>query len=351
MMLASDYAQWATKFNQRLPSGTNLEAVQAVLNWGDREVSERITGSAALYNCGVRINELCEEIFGRRAEILKNPEAREMLVDVCQRIRWLSVKEIDEAFARLPSFSPASVSTEAKDLGRPEAPPRKGSGAFVGLGPSMVTVSMPKVVIFCLDWSASMQSRDTRTPLNRFELCVQCIQRILNDQVHDDDMVGIVCFGPSVQTILPPTLKRNAAALIQSKVASLHPQQAGGTCYYDAVLHCLHQLSGQAIGDAMRWLVCLTDGDDLGSRRGNLRGEMVTEMLASSASSSLNMVMITVGALKAENLRIIDNWVERVKNAGGKGVNMQEKNASAIAKAFEVVAEYLGGEVGGATEC
>lgn len=40
-------------------------------------------GSAALYNCGVRVNELCEEVFGKRPEILRDPHARERLVDVC----------------------------------------------------------------------------------------------------------------------------------------------------------------------------------------------------------------------------------------------------------------------------
>lgn len=108
---------------------------------------------------------------------------------------------------------------------------------------------------------------------------------------------------------------------------------------------------GGVPGEALKWLVCLTDGDDLGSRRENSRGEIVTQMLNSGATATLNMVMITVGALRAQNLKIIDSWVDKVSSVGGLGKHVSEKDAGAIAKAFEVVAECLAAEVGGATEC
>merc|ERR1719188_1131532 len=106
----------SAKFAQSLPAGGGLEAVEAIISWGDKEVADRIKGSAALYNCGVRVNELCEEVFGRRPELLKNPGARELLVDICQRYRWMSVQEINECFSRLGD--PARVPSEARDLGR-----------------------------------------------------------------------------------------------------------------------------------------------------------------------------------------------------------------------------------------
>eukprot|EP00913_Durusdinium_trenchii_P029970 g28084.t1 len=149
-----------------MPSGgCGLEPVKMILHWGDLETAERIKGSAALYHCGVRVNELCEEVFGKRAEILKDPHARERLVDVCQRLRWMSVAEVDEAFARLPDFDPKRVKTEAKDLGRPEVPPVTTGSMLVPPGsgaPTQVLSGGAKVVIFCLDWSASMKSNDTR---------------------------------------------------------------------------------------------------------------------------------------------------------------------------------------------
>lgn len=356
VLCAKDYASLSSKYKEQMPQGgCALEPVKMVLNWGDLETAERIKGSAALYNCGVRVNELCEEVFGKRPEILRDPSARERLVDVCQRLRWMSVQEIDEAFARLPEFEPRKVPSEAKDLGRPEVPPassvmRQTSGPP---GATQVISGGAKVVIFCLDWSASMKSNDTRTALNRFQTCVQCILRILQDQVRDNDLVGVVCFGPTVQTIVAPTPKGAGGQMLQTRVASLTPSNAGGTCFYDAVLECLRTLSKPSLvpNEAARWLVCLTDGDDLGSSRPNARGQLVSQMLAGSSLASLNMVMITVGTLKQENVQVIQSWVRQVSAQGGKGVHLGDKDATGIAKAFEVVAEFLAAEVGGATEC
>ena len=54
-------------------------------------------------------------------------------------------------------------------------------------------------------------SRDPRRWLAIRILCssppVRCILRILQDQVRDNDLVGVVCFGPTVQTIVTPTPK------------------------------------------------------------------------------------------------------------------------------------------------
>lgn len=220
-------------------------------------------------------------------------------------------------------------------------------------GATQVISGGAKVVIFCLDWSASMKSNDTRTALNRFQTCVQCILRILQDQVRDNDLVGVVCFGPTVQTIVAPTPKGAGGQMLQTRVASLTPSNAGGTCFYDAVLECLRTLSKPSLvpNEAARWLVCLTDGDDLGSSRPNARGQLVSQMLAGSSLASLNMVMITVGTLKQENVQVIQSWVRQVSAQGGKGVHLGDKDATGIAKAFEVVAEFLAAEVGGATEC
>lgn len=358
VLCAKDYASLSSKYKETMPSGgCGLEPVKMILHWGDLETAERIKGSAALYHCGVRVNELCEEVFGKRAEILKDPHARERLVDVCQRLRWMSVAEVDEAFARLPDFDPKRVKTEAKDLGRPEVPPVTTGSMLVPPGsgaPTQVLSGGAKVVIFCLDWSASMKSNDTRTSLNRFQTCVQCILRILKDQVRDNDLVGVVCFGPNVQTIVAPTPKGSGGRMLQTRIASLTPSNAGGTCFYDAVLECLRTLGkpGLVPKEAARWLVCLTDGDDLGSSRPNAHGQMVSQMLASgNVLAALNMVMITVGTLKTENVQVIQSWVRQVSAQGGKGVHLGDKDATGIAKAFEVVAEFLAAEVGGATEC
>jgi Mg-chelatase subunit ChlD len=364
VLSAVDYKALSEKYSVALPDDGSTEAVSAILNWGDQEAAGRIKGSAALYNTGVRVNELCEEVFSKSPHVLSDPNARERLVDICQRHRWMSVEEVTEAFSHLPGLNVAAIPTEAHDMGRPQEPPaprmlataqgvRPPPQALVGAGVTSMLPAAPKVVVFCLDWSASMMSRDTRTPLSRFEMCQQSVQRILNDQVRDCDFVSVVGFGPTVQTVIPPTPKGRSAQAIQNHIASLRPQGAGGTCFYDSVVTSLQLLSqpGLAPVDGMRWLVCLTDGDDLGSQRGNQSGEMVNHILNTHPPVNMNMVMITVGPLREQNLRIMDSWVDRVTKSGGQGMRISEKDAVNITKAFDVVAECLAADVGGAIEC
>jgi len=201
--------------------------------------------------------------------------------------------------------------------------------------------------MFCLDSSASMMSNDTGTRFNRFETCVQCVQRMLRDQVSDSDMVGILTFGHKVQTVARPVQKGHDKRLLETRIASLRPDTAGGTQFYDAVQIGLNLLEGEK---ASRWLICLTDGDDIGSVRENARGQLVTKMLQAGQPANLSMIVITVGAMKDENLRIIGSWAELVTANGGCGRHLPERDAGAIGEAFQVVAEILA-EVGGATEC
>merc|ERR1712032_1466793 len=169
----------------------------------------------------------------------------------------------------------------------------------------------------------------------------------------DTDMVGVVCFGPSVQIVAPPVEKGNGGSALERALALFQPQAAGGTCFFDAVATCVQLLTQQGLHSPMaqRWLVCLTDGDDLGSRPQNARGQFVDHLLNNSCPALMNMVMITVGQLEPQNVRIIDGWVRQVAKKGGVGQHLAQSSAAAIAKAIEVVAEHLAVELDGATEC
>lgn len=342
-----DYVELGKKFGQSLPAG-GIEVIDTVLQWADQEVAQKIQGSAALYNVGVRVNELCENLFGRSEQLLKDPYARESVVDVCQRMRWMSVRDVDDAFRRIKDFDPSSIPTEAKDLGPAEQPPPRTIVQTRG-GP---VTAVPKVVIFCLDWSISMMSRDTGTPKTRFQVCMECVNRILKDQVRDSDVVGIVAFGPTVETVFLPAPKARGGAKLEKQLAGMAPQMAGGTAFYDAVMQCLQMLTqpGTTPSECQRWLVCLTDGDDHGSKTNNSRGQLVTALLDNQVPANLNMMMITVGQLRDQNVRVIEHWVDRVGQAGGIGQHLSPA-AAKIDSAFSVVAEFLAAEVGGANEC
>jgi hypothetical protein len=372
ILCGADYQKYCTKYNETLPNNGRTDTIQAILSWGDRLAAERIKASAALYNCGVRVNELCEQIFGKQQQLLENPEARERIVEACQRFRWMSITEVDEAFSKVPGLNPRSVPTEAKDLGRPQEPPVSSKDGAIGGGPSAGAragrrvsyqqpidgpvgpdmVEIPKVVVFCLDWSASMMSQDTGTKFTRFGICLDRVKAILREQVREQDLVGVVGFGANYQTVIPPTQKGQQHDRIQSQIDCLKPNLAGGTCFFDAVAHTLTMMTSteHAPPESPRWLLCLTDGDDLGSKKENENGEIVTRMLEAGVTN-LNMIMITVGRLKEKNIRVIEGWIDRVSSHGGFGRHLNEKDAVSIGKAFEVVAEVLAADVGGALEC
>lgn len=79
--------------------------------------------------------------------------------------------------------------------------------------------------------------------------------------------------------------------------------------------------------------------------------KICSHMLHNSLVQKLNMVMITVGRLKNENLNVIDSWIEQVRGTGGFGEHHAEMSAAAISHTFDLVAQCLNAEVGGATEC
>jgi Mg-chelatase subunit ChlD len=315
---------------------------------------------------------------------LENAQQRECLVDVCQRYKYLGVKEIEDAFAKINGFDPQSVPTKAKDMG-PSQKPGKVPGQLdnsiggrraptelqsQGLAASMKvplnthlgrlqergpgrSVEVPRFVVFCLDWSASMKSQDTGVRgANRFDICIQRVLRILKDQVRENDIVSVVGFGAKVETPVPPTRKSSDTKKLETLISGLKPSEAGGTCFFDAVAQCLqmHSSGSSAPRESPCWLLCLTDGDDLGSRQGNKNGELVTKML-DAGIPKLNMIMITVGKLQDKNMRVISSWTENVSRNGGHGQLLSEKDAVSIGKAFEVVAEMLAADVGGAIEC
>eukprot|EP00929_Paragymnodinium_shiwhaense_P000642 TRINITY_DN10088_c0_g1_i3.p1 TRINITY_DN10088_c0_g1~~TRINITY_DN10088_c0_g1_i3.p1 ORF type:complete len:1644 (-),score=470.94 TRINITY_DN10088_c0_g1_i3:125-5056(-) len=352
VLCSDDYKDVSQKFKEMLPSAGGNEIIETILRWGDRQSSERIQGSAALYNCGLRMNELCEYIFGSRADYLEDPRSRECLVEACQRFRWLSVREVDDHFRQLPgSFDPSRVTTESRDMGRPADAGAIGATRTDGVERVSKNGGGPKVVMFCLDWSCSMKSRDTGTPMTRFETMMACFHRIMKEQILDQDLVGCVVFGPDVRIVFPPTPKGQGLRMMEAQMANLRPQNVGGTRFFDAVAQCLQLLQQQATAPDRRWIVCLTDGDDLGSHPQNSQGQMVSQMLRDGHARNLNMVVVTVGALKALNVQIINSWTERIRAQGNFGRHLPERDAASIAKAFDVVAECLAVEVGGAVEC
>ncbi|CAE7551395.1 unnamed protein product [Symbiodinium natans] len=182
VLCAKDYAR-------RCSPHVEVQGGADLLHWGAAKGETMPIGgcgldpvkAAALQWTGV--NELCEEVFGKRSELLKSgAQGYRSEIAVVTR---LSVREIDEVGHPVPLLKQANMSL-APTLGREgdgglctaslrgaeggAGSRHRGENDINEQGAGAVNV----VVIFCLDWSASMKSNDTRTQYNRFQTCVQC---------------------------------------------------------------------------------------------------------------------------------------------------------------------------------
>ena len=72
-------------------------------------------------------------------------------------------------------------------------------------------------------------------------------------QVRDSDVVGIVAFGPTVETVFLPAPKARGGAKLEKQLAGMAPQMAGGTAFYDAVMQCLQMLTQPGMCVVGRW--------------------------------------------------------------------------------------------------
>merc|ERR1719210_1966367 len=131
-------------------------------------------------------------------------------------------------------------------------------------------------------------------------------------------MVALTVFGRTIEMVLRPTVKSKCWRMLQSRLTTMQPEMVGGTRFFDSVAQCLQELDqpGLVSPDQSRWLVCLTDGDDIGSNAGNKSGEQVTEILKTKMPKNLNMVMITVGEMKEKNMQVMEGWVSMITRSG-----------------------------------
>jgi len=259
-----------------------------------------------------------------------------VLVQVCQQVRYLTIPELNAEFKKIRNFDPTRVQTEAEDKGRPQERPSK-------------------VVFFLLDNSVSMKANDVdvRQPtLTRFEACKQCIIRILRENVAATDLVSVVCFGHGVQGVIPATPKGDGRQL-EAAIQTCQIDTMAGTVLFEAVSQCVQTLcfsQGVAPDHFSRWLVCLTDGDDVGSSKDN---QFVTNQLTQCAGR-LNMITITVESkyakLKPQTVQAVNSWAALISKAGCVGKYVPAEDASKIMESFNVVAQVLERETRGSIE-
>lgn len=187
------------------------------------------------------------------------------------------------------------------------------------------TTVIPNDVLFVLDCSGSMAGQFINT-------CKSSIKDIMVNYLQDSDNISMMTFNSNVSTIFSNETKQNHVNLY-TKIDNIKAD--GGTAFYDALYHAINEMDKS--GDATKWIVALTDGDDQHSKR---KPEEVIKLVK---QKSVNIVIMTVG--KLANADIIKKICNSVKN-GGKGILIEiEKNPAEINKAFAKVAKLIVGQL------
>jgi tetratricopeptide (TPR) repeat protein len=180
-------------------------------------------------------------------------------------------------------------------------------------------------VLFVLDCSGSMAGQFINT-------CKSSIKDIMVNYLQDSDNISMMVFNSNVTSIFANETKQNLNNLY-TKIDNIKAD--GGTAFYDALYHAV--LNMDKAGDATKWIVALTDGDDQHSKK---KPEEVIKLIK---QKSINIVIMTVGKLgNAETIKRICNSVRN----GGKGIFIEiDKNPEGISKAFKKVAKLIVGQL------
>lgn len=187
------------------------------------------------------------------------------------------------------------------------------------------TTVVPNDVLFVLDCSGSMAGQFINT-------CKSSIKDIMVNYLQDSDNISMMTFNSNVQTIFSNETKQNHINLY-TKIDNIKAD--GGTAFYDALYHAINAMDKS--GDATKWIVALTDGDDQHSKR---KPEEVIKLIK---QKSVNVIIMTVG--KLANADTIKKICSSVRN-GGKGILIEiEKNPAEINKAFAKVAKLIVGQL------
>lgn len=184
-----------------------------------------------------------------------------------------------------------------------------------------------KNVYFVLDCSGSMSGE----PIKQ---CKKSIKEIISSNLNGNDNVSLITFDTTCSNIFNHLNKDSSLHQIFNDIDT-KVKIGGSTAFYDALYESL-QLS-KGLGD--NWIVALTDGEDNSSKRSP---QAITQIIE---SNMINIIIITVGPVKTEN--IIKGFCNSCKKKGGKGIHIKSEsnNNKSISEAFYNVAKILTGQL------
>lgn len=184
-----------------------------------------------------------------------------------------------------------------------------------------------KNVYFVLDCSGSMAGE----PIKQ---CQKSIKEIISYHLSGNDNISLTTFDTTVKNIFMNLNKEINLTQILSEIDN-KVKIGSSTAFYDALNSSINNSKG--LGE--NWIVALTDGEDNSSK---YSPKHITTLIENNL---VNMIIITVGPVKTEN--IIKGFCQSCKKKGGKGIHIKSEsnNGTGIAEAFNNVAKILVGQL------
>lgn len=183
-----------------------------------------------------------------------------------------------------------------------------------------------KNVLFVLDSSGSMGG----SPIKQ---CKQSIKDIITNHLDSNDNVSLITFDSNIKEIFPFINKDNHLNQILNDIDTKVIIN-GNTAFYDALNYALSKIDGLGTN----YIIALTDGED---NRSTINHKQLSLKME---SMFINLIIITVGSLKTEN--IIKGFCNSCKKKGkGLYIKSESNNNKDISDAFNNVAKILTGQL------
>jgi len=314
-------------------------AVAQIMAFGTQYSRKALLESQHDLVAGWRAHELCE-LACQPPNVL--PREKEEYIKWIKSYRFAELsdfaKEAQRLFLGAAEIPACSLPTKYIESYKPETRPDQGRA---------VVFALDKSGSMNLDKSGSINTRDhpDRKQEARLEICKEHAEKLLTNDVEDEDVIGLLLFDHQLHWQGKPTLVKEGRASLSAEIKGASAER-GGTALRDAIAAAVEKLdviSQQKAWQASRSiLIVLTDGADGHSNYG------VDDLAKKLEHFSGTVLLITVGLSNAE-LTSFEPAFEKWQAALGGGDRARHLKADweNVDAAFEKVREVLDEEIAG----
>ena len=173
----------------------------------------------------------------------------------------------------------------------------------------------------------------------RLQTSIECINTIIQQQLKDEDLIGLMTFATDVRTEFEPIVKQRNERMMLEKVAAMRTR--GKTACYSAIRQAAQKLKVMP-ADTSKWVVALTDGKDTNSSPNDV--SQAAELF--KRTEGLNFALISLG--NEVNTATINQMVSAANDGENTGMLVSAQNMEDVKKAFDEIADAIMAPTAGA---